>query len=73
MQKFSDLLVLLLNDLVFLENLLSLVKHLPFADESKFLSKLLALSDAVFENQINHAHVRIEDGLQKNASLDALD
>lgn len=73
MQKLSDLLVLLFNDLVFLQNLLALVEHLPFTDDSKFLSKLLALSDAVFENQIDHANVRIEDRLQKNTSLNALD
>lgn len=73
MKKLSNLQVFLLNDLIFLDNLLTLVIHLSFADDGKFLSKLLALSDTVFENQIDHANVRIEDRLQKNASLDALD
>ena len=54
-------------------NLFALVEDLALADVGEFLSKNLALSDTISEDKINHAYIGIEDCLEEDATLDALD
>lgn len=49
-----------------------MVENLPLAHIGELLSELLSLSDTVSEDQVDHAYIRIEDGLEKDTALDAL-
>ena len=71
--KLFNLSVLHPDDLIFVADLLGLEEHLPLADIGELLGQQLPLGDAVDEDQIYHAHVRVEDSLEEYPALDTLD
>lgn len=73
MQNLSDPRVFLGDNFIFFRYLLILEENLAFAYISKLLCLDFSLEKAVFEDNINHSHVRVEDSLEKDSSFDALD
>ena len=71
-QKFIDSSLFLTNDSVFFPYLFLLEENLLFAHVSEFLGQKLSLRKWVYKDQVHHAYIRVENGLQKNTSLYAL-
>ena len=64
--------IFLLYYLIFLAELLCLVVDLALEDGGELLGQNLALGEAVDEDQVNHANIRVKDSLKEDAALDAL-
>ena len=70
--QHGNLLILTINDRVFMVDLLTLVEDLPFTDIGKLLCEKLSLSDTIGKDKVYHAYIGVENCLQKDATLDAL-
>ena len=68
----GNLFILILSNLVFGADLLLLIENLPLAHIGELLCEKLSLCDTIGKDQVDHAYIRIEDGLEKDTTLDAL-
>ena len=65
--------VFLIDYLIFARDLSLLIEDLTFTYFCEFLGQQFALSKTIHKDEINHAYVGVEDGLEQDSSLDALD